>query len=107
GALACQSPDYTDAELCYHLPLEDYQYYLRIRQRRIEEAMAREMEARRLDELKSVVDQLRACKQLSCAAVSSHGANPEMEEVSVSVMVLELSAAGHSVKKWPEGSSVQ
>eukprot|EP00854_Cymbomonas_tetramitiformis_P013908 gene13908-16440_t len=54
GALACQSPDYTDAELCYHLPLEDYQYYVRIRQRRMEEAMTREMEARRLDELKSV-----------------------------------------------------
>lgn len=58
----CDSCDYTDAELCRHLPLLDYQNYLTSRQRRMEEMMAQEMEARRVEDMRREVQQLRACK---------------------------------------------
>ncbi|KAK3251581.1 hypothetical protein CYMTET_39080 [Cymbomonas tetramitiformis] len=58
----CDSCDYTDAELCRHLPLTDYQTYLTSRQRRMEEMMAQEMEARRVEDMRREVEQLRACK---------------------------------------------
>ncbi|KAK3236228.1 hypothetical protein CYMTET_53617 [Cymbomonas tetramitiformis] len=58
----CDSCDYTDAELCRHLPLTDYQNYLTSRQRCMEEMMAQEMEARRVEDMRREVQQLQACK---------------------------------------------
>ncbi|KAK3277367.1 hypothetical protein CYMTET_14616 [Cymbomonas tetramitiformis] len=59
----CDRRDYTDAELCRHLPLADYQSYLTSRQRRMEEMVAQEMEARIVKDMMREVQQLRVCKR--------------------------------------------
>ncbi|KAK3285870.1 hypothetical protein CYMTET_6545 [Cymbomonas tetramitiformis] len=91
----CNSCDYTDAELCGHLPLTDYQHYLTSRQRRMEEMMEQEMEARRVEDMRREVQQLRACKDFLHLELA---ADPWYRERGIDVTRFLDAAAGHTAR---------
>ncbi|KAK3255561.1 hypothetical protein CYMTET_35261, partial [Cymbomonas tetramitiformis] len=58
----CESCDYSDVELARHLPAADFERHLSNLRRNLEEAVEREMEAQRAEDLRREVARLKVCK---------------------------------------------